>query len=127
MSIALRRLPPTTPPQTQAATASIICRVSRSEFAFVTVTRHTTCPIIYVPEAMKSYTYSEARQNFAAILEQACRDGAVRIQRRDGQTFVVTPEDAATAPFDSAGGTLAQPISRDEIVQSIQESRRSYE
>src|SRR5262249_37768924 len=43
-------------------------------------------------DAVKSYTFSEARQNFAAILEQARRDGAVRIQRRDGQSFVLTPE-----------------------------------
>ena len=40
---------------------------------------------------MKSYTFSEARQNFAAILEQARREGAVRIQRRDGQSFVLRP------------------------------------
>src|SRR5256885_13305267 len=32
-------------------------------------------------DPMKSYTFSEARQNFAAILEQARREGAVRIQR----------------------------------------------
>ena len=76
---------------------------------------------------MKSYTFSEARQNFAAILEQARRDGAVRIQRRDGQSFVLIPEQQNTSPLDIAGITPAQPISRDDILTSIREGRRSYE
>jgi hypothetical protein len=76
---------------------------------------------------MKSYTFSEARQNFAALLEQARRDGAVRIQRRDGQSFVLTPEIRPASPLDVAGITPAQPISRDEILESIREGRRSYE
>jgi hypothetical protein len=33
---------------------------------------------------MKAYTYSEARENFASVLEEAERDGAVEIRRRDG-------------------------------------------
>jgi hypothetical protein len=76
---------------------------------------------------MKSYTYSEARQNFAAILEQAWRDGAVRIQRRDGQSFVLMPEQRTASPLDIAGITPAQPISCDDILSSIQEGRRRYE
>lgn len=73
---------------------------------------------------MKSYTYSEARQNFAALLEEAYRYGAVRIQRRDGQSFVLTPEPQATSPLDIAGIQLDRPITRDEILEAIQESRR---
>jgi len=76
---------------------------------------------------MKSYTFSEARQNFAALLEQARRDGAVRIQRRDGQSFVLMPEPATTSPLDVAGVTPVQPISRSDVLQSIQEGRRGYE
>lgn len=76
---------------------------------------------------MKSYTYSEARQNFAALLEQARRDGAVRIQRRDGQSFVVMPEQPTTSPLDIAGITPAQAIDRDEILISIREGRRCYD
>ncbi|MGH8592317.1 MAG: hypothetical protein ACREV3_00210 [Gammaproteobacteria bacterium] len=37
---------------------------------------------------MKVYTYSEARQRFATILECAVREGAVGIRRKDGQVFV---------------------------------------
>jgi PHD/YefM family antitoxin component YafN of YafNO toxin-antitoxin module len=76
---------------------------------------------------MKSYTFSEARQNFAAILEQARRDGAVRIQRRDGQSFVLTPEIQKVSPLDIPGVHLSRPMTRQEILESIQESRRSYE
>ena len=75
---------------------------------------------------MKSYTFSEARQNFAAILEQARRDGAVHIQRRDGQSFVLLPEQH-TSPLDIPGITPAQSIGRDDILASIQEWRRRYE
>ncbi|HNP88403.1 MAG: type II toxin-antitoxin system Phd/YefM family antitoxin [Chloroflexi bacterium SZAS-1] len=76
---------------------------------------------------MKSYTFSEARQNFAAILEQARRDGAVRIQRRDGQRFVLMPEPAITSPLDISGIVPQQPVSRNDILQSIQEGREHYE
>ena len=76
---------------------------------------------------MKSYTFSEARQNFAAILEQARRDGAVRIQRRDGQSFVLTPEPQKTSPLDIPGITPSTPITRKDILQSLQEGRRSYD
>ena len=34
---------------------------------------------------MKTYTYSEARQHFAALLDEARRAGRVQIRRRDGQ------------------------------------------
>jgi hypothetical protein len=34
---------------------------------------------------MNVYTYSEARQNLASLLDQAAREGEVRIQRKDGQ------------------------------------------
>jgi hypothetical protein len=76
---------------------------------------------------MKSYTFSEARQNFAAILEQARRDGAVRIQRRDGQSFVLQPESRTASPLDIPGITPRRGITREDILQSVQESRRRYE
>jgi hypothetical protein len=71
---------------------------------------------------MKSYTYSEARQRFASLLEQARREGAVRIRRRDGQTFVITPEPSVRSPLDVEGVELA--VTTEEIVAFIHESRR---
>jgi Antitoxin Phd_YefM, type II toxin-antitoxin system len=76
---------------------------------------------------MKSYTFSEARQHFAALLEQARRDGGVRIQRRDGQSFVLTPEPQRASPLDIPGITPGQPLTREAILQSIQEGRRTYD
>ena len=73
---------------------------------------------------MKSYTFSEARQNFAAILEQARQDGSVRIQRRDGQSFIVMPEERQKSPLDVKGVSIG--ISSAEIVQFIHEGRREY-
>ena len=70
---------------------------------------------------MKVYTYSEARQRLASVLEQACRDGEVRIQRRDGQSFVLKPEKPLTSPLDVCGVDLG--ITTDEIVDFVRESR----
>jgi hypothetical protein len=68
---------------------------------------------------MKSYTFSEARQNFAAILEQARRDGAVRIQRRDGQSFVLQPEPRMASPLDIPGITPRRGITREDIFRAF--------
>ncbi|MDA1313994.1 MAG: type II toxin-antitoxin system Phd/YefM family antitoxin [Acidobacteria bacterium] len=71
---------------------------------------------------MKVYTYSEARRNLAAILEEAKRDGAARIRRRDGQTFAVSPEQTKRSPLDVAGVDLG--LTRDDIVDLIRQGRR---
>lgn len=71
---------------------------------------------------MKVYTYSEARQSFAAVLEQARREGAVRIRRRDGQTFVLKPEQSTGSPLDVEGVDLD--LTTDEIVAFVREGRR---
>jgi hypothetical protein len=46
---------------------------------------------------MTVYTFSEARQRFASLLERARREGAVRVKRRDGQTFLIQPEQAPSS------------------------------
>ena len=71
---------------------------------------------------MKEFTYSEARQRLAALLERARRDGAVRIRRRDGQVFVLRPEDRVGSPLDVHGIDLE--LSREEIVNAVHEGRR---
>ena len=76
---------------------------------------------------MKSYTFSEARQNFATVLEQARRDGVVRIQRRDGQSFVLFPEQPGISPLDLAGITPSQPVSQEDILTSIHDGRRRFD
>ena len=44
-------------------------------------------------------TYSQARQNFASILDKAKSKGAVLIKRADGSVFRIIPEGDALSPF----------------------------
>ena len=72
---------------------------------------------------MNVYTYSEARQKLASVLEQAAREGQVRIRRKDGTAFVIRPEQQTTSPLDVEGLDLDIPA--EEIVQMVRESRRA--
>jgi hypothetical protein len=71
---------------------------------------------------MKEFTFSEARQRFAALLDAARRDGAVRIRRRDGDVFVLRPERARGSPLDVPG--LDLPMSREEVLELVRAGRR---
>lgn len=71
---------------------------------------------------MKIYTYSEARQNLASLLEEARRKGGVRIRRRDGASFVLRPERTVSAPLDVGGAKLS--LQRNQILAAIRDSRK---
>ena len=71
---------------------------------------------------MRVYMYSEARQSLASLLEQAKREGAVGIRRRDGTIFVIRPEPGAGSPLDVEGVDLG--VTTEEIVGFIRESRQ---
>ncbi len=73
---------------------------------------------------MAVYTYSEARQNLASLLEKASREGEVKIRRKDGQIFVIRPEPKADSPLEVEGINLG--LTTAEIVQFVQESRKTY-
>ena len=68
------------------------------------------------------YTYSEARQKLATVLDQVLEQGEVRITRKDGQVFVIRPEPKEGSPLDVPG--IDVELSADEIVQFVQEGRR---
>ena len=68
------------------------------------------------------YTYTEARQNLASLLDKAAAEGEVRVKRRDGQVFIIKPEQKTASPLDVEGIDLN--ITTDEIVQFIAEGRR---
>jgi len=70
---------------------------------------------------MKVYTFSEARQNFAAVLENAQKEGAVRITRRDGRVFTIQPEKQSRSPLAVKAVNLK--LGRAEIVSSVREGR----
>jgi hypothetical protein len=71
---------------------------------------------------MKEYTFSEARQRFASVLDRARKEGSVRIKRRDGQKFILQPETQRKSPLDVPG--IKTDLKRDEIVEIIRTSRR---
>lgn len=67
------------------------------------------------------YTYSEARQNLATLLDRAAEEGEVRIRRKDGRIFVIKPLSRPTSPLEVPSVDLE--ISTDEIVRIIREGR----
>jgi antitoxin (DNA-binding transcriptional repressor) of toxin-antitoxin stability system len=71
---------------------------------------------------MKSYTYSEAREKFASVLEEAKREGGVEIRRRDGTVFRIMPTSRPTAsPLDVKGVKLK--MDTHELVAVVREAR----
>ena len=74
---------------------------------------------------MRIYTYSEARRKLASLLDRAVKEGEVKIKRRDGQTFVIKPEPRQGSPLDIEGIELN--VTTSEIVQFIQEGRKTYD
>ena len=72
---------------------------------------------------MEAYTFSEARQNLSSILDQAKEEGSVRITRRDGTSFILTPEKMKKSPLDVQGVNLN--LSTEEIIEYIHEGRKS--
>ena len=66
-------------------------------------------------------TYSEARQNFASVLDKSKNDGAVLVKRADGSVFRISPEISNSSPF--AGIKTLFDIKHDDIMQSLRETR----
>ena len=71
---------------------------------------------------MKVYSYSQARQQLAAVLDCAEQDGQVKITHRDGRSFVLQPEALSQSPLAVQGVTLD--LNSLEIVQAVHEGRR---
>ncbi|KAA3657569.1 MAG: type II toxin-antitoxin system Phd/YefM family antitoxin [Chloroflexi bacterium] len=70
---------------------------------------------------MQVYTYSEARQKLALLLEQADASGKVLIRRKDGRTFALVPERNVSSPLDVP--SIKAKITTQEIVDLIREGR----
>ena len=70
---------------------------------------------------MTTYTYSEARQNLATVLDKARKDGEILIRRKDGSYFVVKPLYSDSSPLEVDGIDLN--IMSDEIIDIIREVR----
>ncbi len=70
---------------------------------------------------MQVYTYSEARQKLAAVLEQAESTGKVLIRRKDGRTFALIPDQTASSPLDVP--FIKVNITTKEIVDIVRKGR----
>ena len=70
---------------------------------------------------MEVFTYSEARQKLATLLKKAETSGKVLIQRRDGTTFALIPEQMSGSPLDVP--SIKVDISTEELVSIIREGR----
>jgi len=70
---------------------------------------------------MEVYTYSEARQNLATLLDQAEASGKVIIRRKDGRSYALIPETLSTSPLDVP--SIQSTLSSQEIVEIIREGR----
>lgn len=70
---------------------------------------------------MKIYTYSQAREKLAAILEESKNEEVV-IRRRKGDMYSIVPKPSSCrSPFDVP--SLDKRIARKEILRAIRDAR----
>lgn len=70
---------------------------------------------------MKIFTFSEARQKLASLLETVRLDGEVRIRRRDGTVYAIRQVTEEVSPLDVRG--IQSTLSAEEIVGYVREGR----
>ena len=73
---------------------------------------------------MKTYTFTQAREKLAALLDEAAQHGEVRIQRRSGDVFIIKLLRNKSSGLNVKGLKIG--LDRDEILQSIREGRKEY-
>lgn len=70
---------------------------------------------------MQVYTYSEARQKLASVLDRAETTGKVIIRRRDGRSFALVPQEMPSSPLDVP--SIRVRISTPELVDLVRKER----
>ena len=70
---------------------------------------------------MQVYTYNEARQDLAGVLDTARKKGSALLQRPNGELFVIKPQKRKRSPLDVSG--IKTDITTDEIIGFIRECR----
>ncbi|MCL1912015.1 MAG: type II toxin-antitoxin system Phd/YefM family antitoxin [Leptospirales bacterium] len=72
---------------------------------------------------MRIYNYSEARQNFTAVLNTALKEEVI-ITRRDGKKFKIIPIDKINekSPLEGIKGVKVK-ITTKKLVETIREGR----
>jgi Antitoxin Phd_YefM, type II toxin-antitoxin system len=71
---------------------------------------------------VRTYTFSQARQQLATLLDEASREGEVQIRRRDGRSFVVQPLVEDRSPLDVPA--VSTSLTTAEILALVREGRR---
>jgi hypothetical protein len=71
---------------------------------------------------MTTYTYSEARQNFAEVLDKAKKEGKVLIKKRDGSSFILSPLPLEDSPLNVGGIDIS--LTKEEILDVLKETRK---
>ncbi len=67
-------------------------------------------------------TYQEAQESLGTLLERAAQECSIRIQRANGQDFVLQPDAALKSPLDVPGIDLH--LDAQQIVEFIHAGRR---
>lgn len=70
---------------------------------------------------MQVYTYSEARQKLAAVLDKAEATGQVIIRRRDGRSFALVLQETPASPLDIP--SIKARVSTAELVDLVRRER----
>ena len=70
---------------------------------------------------MKVYTYSEARQRLARLLDEVEGGGEIRIKRRDGSEYALRRVRPGGSPLDVPG--VETGLTRADLMAAIRESR----
>ena len=74
---------------------------------------------------MKEYSFTQARQHIASLLDEAKKEGVVCVKKMDGESFYIKPAKPKKSLLDVKGVELG--ITSSEIVEAIRKSReRSY-
>jgi antitoxin Phd len=70
---------------------------------------------------MQVYTYFEARQRLASVLDKAEVSGKVLIRRKDGRTFSLSPERTEASPLDVP--SIRARVTTDELLSIVRQER----
>lgn len=70
---------------------------------------------------MRQYNFSEARRNFASVLETAKQEWIICIYKRNGEAYYLTPAKVKKSPLDVEGIDLH--LSSSQIMSIVRESR----
>jgi len=70
---------------------------------------------------MRIFTFSEARQKLATLLDTVRLEGEVRIRRKDGTVYAIRQVTLEGSPLEVKG--VQTSLTADEIVEFVREGR----